>query len=624
MLIDSTRRLKLGDGLPSRAAFDRAERDGWIASRTLQTSNGLWRIYNYSKECQYRRRWDEVTLIARGLIVDDATGEVVALPLPKFFNLGEQVSETTVAEALAEPFDALVKLDGSLGIGYRADGKLRWATRGSFSSDQSVVAQQMWEEFCTEQEQLHGRNPQDVFQNELEHVTPLAEIIHPETRVVVCYKFRGLVLLAAMNRYTGEELTYQELQKVAELTGMKLVQRIPSTDVAGLLARAKLLQEDEEGYVLCWRRPGQPTHRVKVKGEVYCRLHKRLSNITPRDLVTAWLDNDTDPFLVEVPEEHRLEYEAVFAGFDDQLMALLEATESVYVNAPRGGEQRVFAQWAGKQGKVRAAMFQRRQMEAPDYGRRLARITMAGLLLEGKLGALLQQMCAFDLAEACSSFESVVGTYLWDSTRRTLEGKMPIGRIVGLFPQGARSVVGATMEVLQPELIVTRLRQFIAEPAQRDTCGHLTVEEIFARAVPPEGRQDQHLTWVFSLPLPMRSLLDQWRQAGRKDTATRQARALLAASIEEGSTQQVEALLCEPLQGTPKVGPLLDSVINQVASAWSRVPLDRGPRVSMEWARRQPSGWPAALLRRAWEMYRSQVFKNFLDRNGSTEQPAKD
>jgi len=70
-------------------------------------------IYNYTAKAQYDRVWNEITLQCRGLILD-ASGNIIARPFPKFFNLGEM--EDQVIPAL--PFDVFEKMDGSLGITY--------------------------------------------------------------------------------------------------------------------------------------------------------------------------------------------------------------------------------------------------------------------------------------------------------------------------------------------------------------------------------------------------------------------------------------------------------------------------------------------------------------------------
>ena len=45
-------------------------------------------IYNYTAKAQFDRYWVEATLACRGLVLDN-NYQIVARPLPKFFNLSE-------------------------------------------------------------------------------------------------------------------------------------------------------------------------------------------------------------------------------------------------------------------------------------------------------------------------------------------------------------------------------------------------------------------------------------------------------------------------------------------------------------------------------------------------------
>jgi RNA ligase len=90
-------------------------------------------IYNYSRTCQYENNWDEITKMCRGLILDQE-GNVIAKGFDKFFNMEEHQPD----EIPNETFEVFEKLDGSLGILFWYQGKWILATKGSFTSDQSV------------------------------------------------------------------------------------------------------------------------------------------------------------------------------------------------------------------------------------------------------------------------------------------------------------------------------------------------------------------------------------------------------------------------------------------------------------------------------------------------------
>jgi RNA ligase len=84
------------------------------------------RLYCYSNSCVYDDGWNDITLLARGLILDPESKRIVATPFPKFFNVGE--SKTTIPDL---PFETLEKIDGSLIILFWHNDKWRCATKGS-------------------------------------------------------------------------------------------------------------------------------------------------------------------------------------------------------------------------------------------------------------------------------------------------------------------------------------------------------------------------------------------------------------------------------------------------------------------------------------------------------------
>jgi len=58
------------------------EKEGWLISQSHPTLPLT--IWNYSRTTQFEGKWDEITIMCRGLVTDDETGEVVARPFKKF------------------------------------------------------------------------------------------------------------------------------------------------------------------------------------------------------------------------------------------------------------------------------------------------------------------------------------------------------------------------------------------------------------------------------------------------------------------------------------------------------------------------------------------------------------
>lgn len=232
-------------------------------------------IYAYTRTAQYDRAWTPVTTRCRGLVVDDKSGEIVAWPFPKFFNVPEHALGQPYAPPLPdEPFDVYDKVDGSLGIVFHYEGRWRAASKGSFISEQAAWAQ-AW---------LDDHNTALLIPG----VTYLAEIVYPENRIVVNYgDRRDLVLLGAFDT-AGWEIRLKYAAPDWEPIG-SVVRAWPAMPLADLLklteANATPDGEhtsgmDAEGYVIRYN----SGLRAKAKLAEYVRLHKVLTGVSERDI----------------------------------------------------------------------------------------------------------------------------------------------------------------------------------------------------------------------------------------------------------------------------------------------------------------------------------------------------
>lgn len=233
-------------------------------------------IYTYTRTAQYARAWTPATIQCRGLIADDKTGEIIARPFPKFFNVGEHDHGFDYAPPLPtdEPFEVYDKVDGSLGIVFHYDGRWHVASKGSFVSEQARWAQAWLDEG-------------DTFLLTA-GVTYLAEIVYPENRIVVDYGGRrDLVLLAAYDA-DGREV---RLSYAAEdWQGLGTVVRAwPAMPLPDLLKLTEANSRPDgrptsgmhaEGYVIRYA----SGIRAKAKLAEYVRLHKILTGVTERDI----------------------------------------------------------------------------------------------------------------------------------------------------------------------------------------------------------------------------------------------------------------------------------------------------------------------------------------------------
>lgn len=251
-------------------------------------------LYVYTPRCVYEDGWDEFTLLARGLILDEAAAKVVATPFPKFFNLGER--HGAVPDL---PFEAFEKLDGSLIICFWHAAKWRAATKGAFASEQAIWAQAM-----LDGADLGALEPGTTY---------LFEAIYPENRIVVRYTEPALVLLAAYAP-DGQELAYEEVEAAARALNWRAARREHFATIGEMVARAAVLPKDDEGFVIRFANG----LRLKLKGAEYRRIHALISRCTPLAMWEAMnAGDDLTAIRRDLPEE--------FWGDFDDIIRLLSA-----------------------------------------------------------------------------------------------------------------------------------------------------------------------------------------------------------------------------------------------------------------------------------------------------------
>jgi RNA ligase len=256
--------------------------EGWVMKQshpTLPLS-----IYNYTQATQYESKWDEVTLMCRGLILDNE-GHIIARPFKKFFNIEENKHTPT------DKFDVYEKMDGSLGILFNYKGEWILATRGSFTSDQSVKGTELLQKY-----DYNRLNPDYTY---------LFEIIYPENRIVCSYDFEDLVLLGMIHTQSGYEVNIHSgndedirFKNLLNNLGFNIVKKYDGISDYSDLKRT--IADNKEGFVIRFSNGD----RMKIKGEEYLRLHKIMTNLSTTG-VWEVLSNGgkMEDYLKDVPDE---------------------------------------------------------------------------------------------------------------------------------------------------------------------------------------------------------------------------------------------------------------------------------------------------------------------------------
>ena len=596
----------LGNGLPSLDELRAAVAARLVSQKTLLTRSGrTYLLFNYTPRATFARAWSDVTMAARGLIVCEETGEIVAAPFKKFMNLGEPLGDGSVAGLQDGPFEAFVKLDGSLGILFRADGEVRWATRGSFTSTQSAVAQRIWDARYRQHSRLLLDDP------EWERLTLLAEIIHPETRVVCRYGFEDLVLVGARDRRSGEDLAYERLVAIGERLGMPVVERVEG-DLRALLERAEGLDENQEGFVLRWA----DGYRLKVKGAAYKWLHRVLVNMTPQRIAQEWREGRLEDVMLLMPEEFREEAEAIAAELDARLRASVREVGELYARAPRDEGQRAFARWVQQQAPrpLHGLLYGRRQLDLADEAAvaKLVRGVVVGLARSGRLAGLLGPEVAA-LGEGLQAGEGALAEHLWAGTRDPAALNRLRAWANGL-PRKLRGPALGAIDDLLPDAVIQRARAFAARADVRAQLGELDLEALVTAAPGPDAPAEQHQAWVLAQPLVLRSFLDRWRLAGQRETAVEGARKLLAAGLAAGCLEPLLAGRSDV--DTAAVAADLERLEGGLVRLWGALPRTDDPEAVEAWLAGLDAGrraWADALVREYWGGHRDRALAQFLE-----------
>ncbi len=267
-------------------------------------------IWNYSETVQYNEKWDQTTIMSRGLVTDDK-GNIVARPFRKFFNLFENKHTATT------DFEVYSKMDGSLGILFNYNGEWIMATRGSFTSDQSVKGFEML--------QRYG------YKNLKTEYTYLFEIIYSDNRIVVQYPFEDVVLLGIIETKTGREVDLYDgdedirLRNMINNLGFRVVEKYDG--ISDYTTLSSMIKDDEEGFVVKFSNG----NRVKIKGREYLRLHKIMTNVSTTGIWEILSNGDNfDEVLKDVPDEFYQKIKSYVLELESNYTYVLEESKKLY------------------------------------------------------------------------------------------------------------------------------------------------------------------------------------------------------------------------------------------------------------------------------------------------------
>ena len=280
-------------------------------------------IYNYTDECVFSKAWDEYTTICRGLVVN-SSGEIIAKPLKKFFNINE-TEETMERNLPVEIPEVSEKIDGSLIILYKYNDNYMFSTRGIFDSVQAVMAKKIFEKKYN----YDGLSKYKGF-------TFCFEVVYPENIIVIDYRgIEDLFLISVINNETGVETSYEEASKIAYELGFKCVS-FTRMDIKNI----DLDEKGKEGYVLRYSNG----LRVKVKLNEYVRIARFLQSITPKNIIEV-LKRNIDPSSLYTAnrEDIDLKVKEMVCGLKNRYDEIIYKVDKIYNETPKFESRKEYA-----------------------------------------------------------------------------------------------------------------------------------------------------------------------------------------------------------------------------------------------------------------------------------------
>ena len=214
---------------------------------------------NFNREAFNKKKWNDLTIKARGLFVDKDSGEVKIRSYNKFFNFGERhVNLGYLKKYATYPIRAFKKYNGFLGLASVVNGEVVLTSKSVTSGKYKDIFQDIWNKVESEVRELLK---QTMIEN---NCTAVFEVVSPEYDPhIIKYDKEHLYLLDFIENKLdldthNIDLEFSEnLMKKVEfssdlLTKKEELTRLENYDeLYNFLAEKAKSLEEFEGYVLC-------------------------------------------------------------------------------------------------------------------------------------------------------------------------------------------------------------------------------------------------------------------------------------------------------------------------------------------------------------------------------------
>ena len=214
---------------------------------------------NFNREAFNKKKWNDLTIKARGLFVDKDSGEVKIRSYNKFFNFGERhVNLGYLKKYATYPIRAFKKYNGFLGLASVVNGEVVLTSKSVTSGKYKDIFQDIWDKVESEVRELLKKT---MIEN---NCTAVFEVVSPEYDPhIIKYDKEHLYLLDFIENKLdldthNIDLEFSEnLMKKVEFSSNLLTKkeeliRLENYDeLYNFLAEKEKSSEEFEGYVLC-------------------------------------------------------------------------------------------------------------------------------------------------------------------------------------------------------------------------------------------------------------------------------------------------------------------------------------------------------------------------------------
>lgn len=291
-------------------------------------------LMHYSDEAMYFRRWNNLTRVCRGLVVDLDDYSVVVHPYDKFFNENE-MPETKLENLPLLPYEVAVKLDGSEGILYPTkDGDLRIITKGGFNSDYGRYGSKiLWSKY----DRAARRIMAEKLYNDYTFVFEIIYDKYDTNKIVVEYDEPDLKLIGIRDLRNDRMLSYTEAIDFAKDLGLSYVE-LEALTITDLM-RLRGERDNFEGWVVRF----ENGLYVKVKCLSYLELHRAKFNTTLRHVFELIGDGRWDDFSSSASDDVRRIVSQLYDRIMDFVNDYTKDIVNHYNSIPRFENQKDFA-----------------------------------------------------------------------------------------------------------------------------------------------------------------------------------------------------------------------------------------------------------------------------------------